>query len=282
LSLLEEIRPNAKKRILDLVSEAGIDVSDWANYAGGKERAATNPKYCYEWSFVQPGRIVVVNLWFASMQERNGIVSIDLNLRQSIKKYSQRGGKGVWRARAERLDLAIREAANNRLPIRVVVNDGHMRDSDDLKAKASRVEYRLLDPVPWAVTAYDLKTGECVLTRGALAGRFADQFTVQPELEAAVERHMISGMAFVRNAAVRYRALERAKGVCEYCDKPGFPMADGNIFLETHHVVPLGEGGPDTEDNVAAVCPNHHREAHHGARAAEIRQALLSRIRHRF
>ena len=279
LSLLDELKPNAKKRVIDLVSAAGIDVSDWANFAGGKNRAASNPRYCYEWSFVKPGRIVVVNLWHASMRERKHIVSIDLNLRESVHKYSQRAGKEVWKARAERLDLAIQEAAKNLLPIRVVINDGHMRDSDDLNAKASQVEYRLLDPLPWAVTSYDWKTGECTLTRGALPGRFVDQFTVQPELEVAVERRMVSGMAYVRNPAIRYQALERAKGVCEYCEKPGFAMADGNIFLETHHAVPLGEGGPDTEDNVAAVCPNHHREAHHGARAAEIRQTLLRRIR---
>jgi 5-methylcytosine-specific restriction protein A len=279
LSLLEELKPRAKKRIMDLVSAAGIDVSDWANYVGGQKRAASNPKYCYEWSFVEPGRTVVLNLWHDSMRERKGTVSINLNLRKSARRYSQRGGKGVWRARAEKLDLAIQEAAKNLLPIRVVVNDGQMRDSNDLNAKASRVEYRLLDPLPWAVTSYDWKTGECTLTRGALRGRFVDQFTVQPDSEVAVERRMVSGMAYVRNPAVRYRVLERAKGVCEYCEKLGFMMADGNIFLETHHVVPLGEGGTDTEDNVAAVCANHHREAHHGARAAEIRQALLSRLR---
>lgn len=280
LSLLEELKPNARKRIMDLVSAAGIDVSDWSNFVGGEKRAASNPKYCYEWSFVEMGRFVVVNLWHASMQERNGIVSIDLNLRKSVQKYSQRGGKEVWKARAERLDLAIQEAAKNLLPIRVVVNEGQMRDSNDLNAKASRVEYRLLDPLPWAVTSYDWKTGECTLTRGALARRFVDQFTVQPDLEIAVERRMVSGMAYVRNPAVRHRALERARGACEYCEKPGFTMADGSIFLETHHVVPLGEGGPDTEDNVAAVCPNHHREAHYGTRAAEIRRTLLSRLQH--
>ena len=282
MSLLEEIKPKAKKRIMDLVSAAGIDVSDWANYVGGEKRAASNPKYCYEWSFVEPGRIVVLNLWHDSMRERKGTVSINLNLRKSVRRYSQRGGKGVWRARAEKLDLAIQEAAKNSLPIRAVINDGEMRDSDDLKAKASRVEYRLLDSVPWAVTSYDWKTGECTLTRGAPVGRFVDQFSVQPEPEAGVERRITSGMTYVRDSAIRSRALDRAKGTCEYCAKPGFTMADGRVFLETHHVVPLNEGGSDTEDNVAALCPNHHREAHHGARAADIRRTLLSQLRHIF
>ena len=279
MSLLEDLKPKERKRIIDLVSAAGIDVSDWANFAGGAKRAASNPKHCYEWSFVDPGRIVVVNLWHASMRERNGTVSIHLNLRKSVRRYSQRGGKGVWRARAEKLDLAIQDAAKNPLPIRVVVNDGKMRDADDPKARASQVKYRLLDPVSWAVTSYDRETGDCTLTRGAVAARFVDQFSVEPDPEAAAERRMVSGMAYVRDPSLRCRALERAKGACEYCEKPGFTMANGSIFLETHHVVPLGEGGTDTEDNLAAVCPNHHREAHHGARAAEIRRTLLSRLR---
>ena len=280
LSELDELKPKAKQRVIDLVGAAGIDVSDWANFKGGEKRAATNPKYCYDWSFVEPGRIVIVNLWHASMRERNGVVSIDLNLRESIRRHSNRGGKRVWKMRAEKLDLAIQEAAKNSLPIRVVVNDGKMRVADDPKAKASRVDHRLLDSVPWAVTSYDWDTGECTLTRGALAGRIVDQFSVISGPEAAVDRREVSELQFVRDPALRSRALERAKGRCEYCMQPGFTMADGRVFLETHHVVPLGEGGPDVEGNVAALCPNHHSEAHYGARAVEIRRTLLSQLQY--
>ena len=280
LSLPKELKPNAKQRIMDLVSAAGIDVSDWANFARGKKKAASNPKYCYEWSFVGPGRIVI-NLWHSRLKERKGIVFVELNLRERDPESSQRGREGARKARAEKFDRAIQEAAKNSLPIRVVVMDGQMRDNDALDSKASRVEYRLLDPVPWAVAEYDWKTGDCTLRRGALTGKFVDQFIAIPEAEVEVERRMVSGMAYVRNPAIRHRALERAKGACEYCEEPGFSMVDGSIFLETHHVVPLSEGGPDTEDNVAAICPNHHREAHHGTRAAEIRQTLIRRLRHR-
>jgi 5-methylcytosine-specific restriction protein A len=279
LSLLAELKPKAKKRIIDLVSAAGIDVSDWADFKGGAKRAASNPKYCYEWSFVDPGRIVVLNLWHASMDERNGIVSIDMNLPKNVSRYSKHVGTGVWRARAEKFDRAIQDAVKNHLPIRVVVMDGEMRDANNPKSKASRVKYRLLDPVAWAVTSYDWETADCTLTRGALAARFVDQFSVQQEPEALVERRMVSGMAFVRDPAIRRRALDRASGACEYCKKPGFTMVDGSIFLETHHVVPLGEDGTDTDDNVAALCPNHHREAHHGAQADVIRRTLQSQLR---
>ena len=55
-------------------------------------------------------------------------------------------------------------------------------------------------------------------------------------------------------------------------------MCDGGVYLETHHVIPLSEGGSDTQRNVAALCANHHREAHHGARAPEIRDFLLKKL----
>jgi len=278
MSMLDEIKPTVKPRVIDLVNAAGIDVSDWGKFRGGEKRAASNPRYCYEWSFLKPGSIVVLNLWYQSLRERNGIVSIDLNLRKSVRRYAE-GGKGVWRTRAEKVDNAIQDAAKNRLPVRVIVNDGEMRTADYLSADASRVECRLLDPVPWAVASYDWKTGECRLIRGGLSGKFVDQFSLQPEIEPEVERRMISGIAFVRDAGLRDRALERAKGFCEYCEKPGFATTDGGMFLETHHVVPLGEGGADVAENIAALCPNHHREAHHGARRDEIRRALQRRLK---
>ena len=106
----------------------------WLHFRSTKF-AAANPKYCYEWSFVEPGRVVVLNLWHAPMREQNGIVSVNLNLRKG-------GEKGVRRARAEKFDFAIQEAAKNLLPIRAVINDGEMRDADDLRATASRVAAR--------------------------------------------------------------------------------------------------------------------------------------------
>jgi len=45
---VEDLKPKERLRVMDLVSEAGIDVSDWANFKGGEGKAASNPKYCYE------------------------------------------------------------------------------------------------------------------------------------------------------------------------------------------------------------------------------------------
>jgi 5-methylcytosine-specific restriction protein A len=73
--------------------------------------------------------------------------------------------------------------------------------------------------------------------------------------------------------------LERAGGKCEYCNQNGFAMPDGRIFLESHHIVPLHEEGDDLPSNVAALCPIHHREAHHGKYKVEIRETLLQKLK---
>jgi hypothetical protein len=45
---LSELKPKKRQRIMDLVEEAGVDITDWANIKRGKKWAAANPKYCYE------------------------------------------------------------------------------------------------------------------------------------------------------------------------------------------------------------------------------------------
>jgi HNH endonuclease len=79
---------------------------------------------------------------------------------------------------------------------------------------------------------------------------------------------------FVRNQAVRDQALARAKGRCELCNEEGFLMTNGKRYLETHHIQALGEEGPDTRDNVIALCANDHRAAHFSVD----REALAARM----
>jgi hypothetical protein len=71
-------------------------------------------------------------------------------------------------------------------------------------------------------------------------------------------------------------AKVRADFRCEIsgCPIEPFTGLDGRPYVEVHHVVPLGEGGADAPENVAALCPMHHREAHHGVRAGAIRKSL--------
>jgi 5-methylcytosine-specific restriction protein A len=74
--------------------------------------------------------------------------------------------------------------------------------------------------------------------------------------------------------------LARAAGVCECCSVAApFVTANGEPFLEPHHTRRLSDGGPDDPRLVGAVCPNCHREIHHGAKGQERNEALIELIR---
>lgn len=70
---------------------------------------------------------------------------------------------------------------------------------------------------------------------------------------------------YVRDAAVVAYVLNAAGGICDCCRKPApFAKSNGAPYLEVHHVKPLALGGSDTIMNAVAICPNCHRELHHG------------------
>jgi 5-methylcytosine-specific restriction protein A len=58
-------------------------------------------------------------------------------------------------------------------------------------------------------------------------------------------------------------AKTKAKGKCMLCGSNApFQDRDGKPYLEVHHIIWLSKGGPDTENNVVALCPNCHRKMH--------------------
>ena len=281
MATLEDIRPTRKDFVHDLVREAGLDVSDWSNSKRGAAGARTNPKYCYEWVFVEPGTAIVLNLWHVLLvEEANGRIAHRGNFREDAEIQFARGRGNPWGRRARKLDEALQLAHRDNLAIRVILNAGNRRDRDDPDAKASQVTKRELDPEPWTLAAYDAATGAHVLVRGAATHPFVDQFALsEPPGSDAVRQREQAGLVYIRDARVRAVALKRAAGCCEYCGVPGFVRTDGAVYLETHHIVPLHEGGPDTVANVICLCPNHHREAHFGADAAALRDAFREQLR---
>jgi 5-methylcytosine-specific restriction protein A len=84
------------------------------------------------------------------------------------------------------------------------------------------------------------------------------------------DRIKVFSYAYKRNPDIVVEALLRAAGHCERCSKPApFSRAsDGTPYLEVHHVKSLADGGEDTLQNVLALCPNCHREIHHGMTSA--------------
>lgn len=263
-----ELKPTEQRRVIDLVRQAGIDVSDWANYERGRENPGANPKYCYEWAFVEPGVQVVLNLWHEAMREVNAGIEQYFNFRGASASQEKSGAR---KARRRRMEEAVALAYGSGLPVRVIVLDGDRQAN----GKPARVSARLLDPLPWAVTRYNDTTGECILRRGVAASAYADQFSLSPPDGKSGKRE-VTATVRERDPEVRRFALQRAKGKCQFCGAPGFQLSNGSTFLETHHVIPLSEGGVDSVCNVVALCPNHHREAHYGSNAEAIREHLLS------
>lgn len=77
--------------------------------------------------------------------------------------------------------------------------------------------------------------------------------------------------SYERDEKVVQYALRRANGFCQLCDLPApFLRKDGSPFLEVHHIKYLSEGGDDTIENVAAICPNCHRKMHALNRSSDV------------
>lgn len=270
-TLLDQLKPTEHHRVIDLVEAAGLDVTDWANFEGGASKAATNPRYCYEWAFAQPGRAVVVNFWFDDLVASEAGVALRLN---AANRTDLEGNR---RVRVRRLFDAIAQAAAENLPVRVIVNTGTALGSDEGEGMSKdRVRRRLLDPIPWHVAAVDGSSLTCEIRRGPGAGTGVDQFSAD-EAVGAVRREVATS-GFVRDPAVRQSALDRAGGRCEHCGSIGFVLRSGRVFLETHHVEPLAEGGGDVPENLIAICPNDHREVHLGLRAAEMKRLMRAHL----
>jgi 5-methylcytosine-specific restriction enzyme A len=274
MPMLVDLRPTSSARLIDLVARAGFDVSDWGNYKRGAAYASQNPKYCYEWSFVEPGRLVLLSLWYQNMSVEGELVVHRRNFRKDAWEMRH---NPKWRRSAPKLDLALQHAAQNALPVRVIVNEGLMRDNSDPDAEASQVKLRALDPEPWTVLSYDSATGDHLLVRGSVARLFTDQHLFHSNAIPLPLKERLSS-PYVRDRRIRDLALIRAAGSCELCGEVGFRTIDGRIYLETHHVVPLSEGGSDDARNVVALCPNDHRRAHFGDDRESIRAELTKRL----
>lgn len=86
-------------------------------------------------------------------------------------------------------------------------------------------------------------------------------------------------MSYRRDASVKAWVLRQANGICECCSSNApFKNADGEPYLEVHHLRQLGDDGTDTVSNAAAICPNCHRELHYGENAQALLDGLYARI----
>ncbi|WP_186623170.1 HNH endonuclease [Pseudomonas zeae] len=313
-TLREQLKPTSKMRVYNAVSEAGIDVGDWHNNSSSRS-PAQNPTYCYRWAFEGNDRVLLC-LWYDELDFLNSGIQYIGNLRAEYSTYDERANDQrtpslrqrlkIWASRALQMDEVIKIAHWKGCTIRVaLIKSKSPVRQDDERASA---DYRLLDPEPWHLVMYEMETGSFLLRRGAkpsseasepkaidvvgAAGSLADaqafpeitidsygvgvadQFTGNEH----PDREALSKFVWVRNAKVRQSVLARSKGCCEYCGRIGFRKTNGDIYLETHHVVSLSEVGADTPENVIALCPEHHREAHYGIEREVLKTLFIQKL----
>lgn len=104
-------------------------------------------------------------------------------------------------------------------------------------------------------------------------------FKAPPSGNKNPPKELTLSVAFKRDPKVVAFVELRARGICELCGKDApFLRMNGEAFLEVHHIQPLSEGGEDTVKNAAALCPNCHRECHHGCRREELRNDLALKV----
>lgn len=71
----------------------------------------------------------------------------------------------------------------------------------------------------------------------------------------------------------------RAGFKCEIqgCDYEPFIGIYNLPYVEVHHIERLADGGKDTLENVACLCPKHHREIHFGLNKERLKEILLEK-----
>jgi hypothetical protein len=140
--------------------------------------------------------------------------------------------------------------------------------------KKSIVAYR-----GWAHIPDEHETFALKFFGGPLKKQSALDDLTPPEGNQAPNRVESTHSTYQRDPEVREFVINRARGRCEFCGKQGFLLPSGHRFLETHHIIALAKEGADTPQNVIALCPDHHREAHYGASGAEMESKMVNIIR---
>lgn len=309
---LETLRPTGKSMIIDCVQSAGIDVSEWSfRKSDGRSvsRPQSNGGYCYEWSFRSADiSTLLLCVWWEGLHvDSQGRVCFSENLRayadaliQQLEKYPKNRNRTIKDPRinrAQHFSTTVHLAAINSTPVRVVIVTGPVREreTEDERAKHDRATGRQLDDQPWFVESFE-EDGAFLLVRGnpnplSIVAETTDVEETPMQLEIAVvsdppvvdqfatnerpDTYIYNGVQRYRDPSVRRRVLERSGGVCELTEVPGFLMANGGVYLETHHIIPLSEGGADTVENIIALTANAHRRAHLGVDRDEIRTRCL-------
>jgi HNH endonuclease len=105
-----------------------------------------------------------------------------------------------------------------------------------------------------------------------------DDLLAPPPGDDDPERRTFQTSGYLRDDHVRRYVIRRSNGKCEFCGRIDFLKPDGSGYVETHHIISLAQHGPDTVENVIALCAGHHREAHYGANRHRLERGFLQKL----
>lgn len=296
-------RPKRREVLYDLVKQAGFDVTAWHHTAQGIEvaRPRSNPNFCYRWAFREEGKTLLC-IWHEKIGEdadglfyEGSMLAYANRLRAAARDVSnEKRARGRARRRVANADLAVKAlkaTVESSDPVRCVVVARASENERTGFLDESVAAFRMLDPEPWHVEKYDDATGDYRLRRGAPKSLvqlvLADGVAVEGRCvidqfcgSGRSPEYTFNGKAYKRLKSVRDHVLTRSRGLCEFpgCGQQGFLTVGGGHYLETHHAIPLCEGGADSPSNVIALCANHHRQAHFAVERDNLRVAIHAAI----
>lgn len=93
-----------------------------------------------------------------------------------------------------------------------------------------------------------------------------EQFANPDRVSAIIEK-------FKRNSSVACLKKKLFDFKCQVCGFT-FTKKDGTCYIEAAHIIPFKDGGPDISDNIAVLCPNHHKMLDEGDASA--REVVLA------
>ena len=100
----------------------------------------------------------------------------------------------------------------------------------------------------------------------------------EPKGNEHPQRNTATSTSYYRDPKVAGWVLQHANGICEICGTQGYETDTGISFLETHHVVPLSDGGPDTIWNLIGACEICHGKLHRWKYREDMRNNLYASI----
>ena len=98
-----------------------------------------------------------------------------------------------------------------------------------------------------------------------------DYFNDMTHMSEAQKREKIEASKRIERGSAGNRVKAKFNHRCQICkvekksaETHTFVKADGQNYVEAHHVLQLSDGGPDTTENIMCLCANHHRQMHYG------------------